>query len=108
MPLQMTYTGRNFDIVTGVSALVLGLVMLKWNVPRVVVWIWNVTGLALLINIVAVAMLSSPLFQFFGSDHLNTFVAYPPYVLLPAVMVLAAWAGHLVVFKALVIRKSRN
>ncbi len=64
MPVQMSYSGRNFDIVTGITALVLGLVMLKWNVPRVVVWIWNLMGLALLINIVTVAVLSLPLIQY--------------------------------------------
>jgi hypothetical protein len=30
-----------------------------------------------------------------------TFVAYPPFVWLPAVMVVAALAGHLVIFRAL-------
>src|SRR4030095_11438319 len=45
MPVQMSYSGRNFDIVTGISALVLGVAMLIWNVPKAIVWIWNVTGL---------------------------------------------------------------
>jgi hypothetical protein len=106
MPVQMSYSGRNFDIVTGVTGLVLGLAMLKWRVPRAVVWVWNAMGLLLLINIVGVALLSAPMFQFFGPDRLNTFVAYPPYVLLPAVMVLAAWAGHLVVFRALSLQST--
>jgi hypothetical protein len=104
MPVQMSYSGRNFDIVTGISALVLGVAMLIWDVPKAIVWIWNVMGLALLINIVGVAVASLPLFQAFGPDQLNTFVADPPYVLLPAVMVLAAWAGHLVIFRALLMR----
>jgi hypothetical protein len=106
MPVQMSYAGRNFDIVTGISALVLGVAMLIWNVPKAIVWIWNVMGLVLLINIVGVAVLSLPQIQFFGPDQLNTFVAFPPYVVLPAVMVLAAWAGHLVVFRALLMQKA--
>ena len=106
MPVQMSYSGRNLDIVTGISALVLAVAMLIWKVPRMILWIWNVMGLLLLINIVGVAVLSLPLFQFFGPDQLNTFVAYPPYVLLPAIMVLAAWAGHLVIFRALLARQS--
>ena len=108
MPVQMSYSGRNFDIVTGITALLLGAAMSIWRVPKTLVWIWNVMGLILLINIVSVAVASLPLFRAFGPDRLNTFVTYPPYVFLPAVMVLAAWAGHLVVFKALVSSKFKS
>ena len=51
---------------------------------------WNVLGFALLINIVVVAILSTPTFAFFGADQLNTFVTDVPFVWLPAVMVSAA------------------
>ena len=39
----------------------------------------------------------------FGDDprHLNTWVLYFPYVWLPAVLVIVALAGHLVVTRAL-------
>jgi hypothetical protein len=64
-------------------------------------------GLLLLANIVGVAVLSTPMFARFGStpDRLNTFVADPPYVLLPTVLVLTAWAGHLIVFRSLSLRR---
>ena len=62
---------------------------------------WNVLGFLLLANIVIVAMLSTPRFRVFGEDRLNVFVTYTPFVWLPAVMVLAALAGHLVIFRAL-------
>jgi hypothetical protein len=103
MPVQMSYSGRNFDIVTGITALGLAAWLHRGRPGRAVVWAWNTLGLALLVNIVAVAVLSTPMFAAFGStsDRLNTFVTYPPYVLLPAVMVLTAWTGHLLVFKAL-------
>lgn len=101
MPIQMSYSGRNFDIVTGATALVLALIMTVRQVPKWVVSAWNVLGLALLANILGVAMLSTPMFQYFGPDHVNVFVTQMPYTLLPAVMVLAAWAGHLIVFRAL-------
>jgi hypothetical protein len=106
MPVQMSYSGRNFDILTGITALLLGVAMSIWHVPKWIVWIWNVMGLGLLLNIVSVALASVPAFQAFGPDRVNTFVTYPPYVLLPTVVVLAAWAGHLVVFRALVNRSS--
>jgi hypothetical protein len=101
MPMQMSYSGRNFDIVTGATAALLGLLLWFRPVPAVVIAVWNLLGVGLLFNIVGVALLSTPRFQYFGADRLNTFVAHPPYVLLPGVMVLAAWAGHLIVFRAL-------
>lgn len=101
MPIQMSYSGQNFDIVTGGTALLLAAVMAVREVPRWVVQAWNVLGLVLLANILGVAMLSTPVFAYFGPDRLNVFVMRMPYTLLPAVMVLAAWAGHLIVFRAL-------
>jgi hypothetical protein len=103
MPEQMTYTGRNFDIVTGITALIVGALLWAGRCPRWLVAMWNVMGLALLLNVMVVAILSTPRFAYFGStpDRLNVWVTYPPYVWLPAVMVLAALAGHLVIFRAL-------
>ena len=101
MPVQMSYSGLNFDIVTGITALLLGIALMSVRVPRVVVQVWNVMGLLLLVNIVTVAMLSAPMFAYFGPGRINVFVMKMPYTLLPAVMVLAAWAGHLIVFRAL-------
>ena len=65
-------------------------------------------GLALLVNVVTVAVLSTPLFAYFGEERLNVFVTYPPFVWLPAVMVLAAFAGHLLVFRALHVSPSEE
>jgi len=101
MPVQMTYTGLNFDIVTGALAIVVGLLAAMGAVGRGVIAAWNILGLALLINVVTVAILGTPRFRYFGDDSLNVWVTYPPFVWLPAVMVLAALAGHLVIFRAL-------
>jgi len=60
----------------------------------------------LLTNIVVVAILSTPKFAAFGPDRLNVFVFYPPFVWLPAVLVLAALAGHLIVFRAVSARQA--
>ena len=59
-------------------------------------------GLALLVNVVAVAMLATPVFEFFGAAQLNTWVTLTRFVWLPTVMVLAAFAGHVIVFRAVV------
>ena len=53
-----------------------------------------------LVNVVIVALLGTPRFRYFG-EHLTVWITYPPFVWLPAVMVLAALAGHLVIFSAL-------
>jgi hypothetical protein len=101
MPEQMTYTGWNFDIVTGSAALVIGLAAWAYRIPRSIVAAWNVLGSLLLLNVVTIAIVSTPRIQAFGPDRLNVWVTNPPFVWLPAVMVLAALAGHLVVFRAL-------
>jgi hypothetical protein len=101
MPVQMSYSGLNFDIVTGITALPVALLTATRRTGRLVVAAWNVLGLVLLVNVVTVAILATPRFRYFGEDHLNVWVTYPPFVWLPAVMVLAALAGHLLIFRAL-------
>lgn len=101
MPVQMSFSGYNFDILSGIGAGMLAVTLAFRPVPDWVVRAWNGAGLLLLANIVAIALLSTPMVQAFGPDRLNTWVAHPPYVWLPAVMVLTAWSGHLVVWRAL-------
>jgi hypothetical protein len=101
MPLEMSYSGRNFDIVTGASAIIVALLVAAGRGGRRLVLSWNVLGLVLLGNVVTVAILGTPAIRYFGDDHLNVWVTYAPFVWLPAIMVLAALAGHLVIFRAL-------
>lgn len=101
MPEQMSYGGRNFDVLTGASAIVVAALVAAGVAGRKTVMVWNVAGLVLLVNIVAVAILSTPRLAMFGPDRLNVFVFYPPFIWLPAVLVLAALAGHLIIFRAL-------
>ena len=101
MPEQMSYSGRNFDIITGISALLVAWLVATGRCGRRGALAWNILGLALLLNIVGIAIMSTPRFQLFGPDRLNTWVMHPPFVWLPAVMVLAALAGHLLIFRAL-------
>jgi hypothetical protein len=101
MPVQMSYSGLNFDIVTGITAIPVALLTVTRRTGRLVVAAWNVLGLFLLVNIVTIAILATPRFRYFGEGHLNVWVTYPPFVWLPAVLVLAALAGHLLIFRAL-------
>ena len=106
MPVQMSYSGRNFDIVTGSTAIIVAALLVTGQAGRRLALVWNLVGLGLLLNILTVAVLSTPRFRYFGDDQLNVWVTYPPFVWLPAVMVVAALAGHLVVFRA--VRTAAN
>lgn len=104
MPVEMSYGGYNFDIVTGAGALAIALALRAGvAVPRVVIRIWNPWGLWCLAVIAVVAVASSPMVAAFGiaPRHLNTWVLFFPYVWLPAVLVTLALAGHVVVARAL-------
>jgi hypothetical protein len=104
MPVQMTWTGLNFDVVTGASAIVVAMLLRTGTVGRRVTLAWNVAGTVLLGVIVVISIRSTPVFHAFGEapEQLNTFITRPPYTSLPAVMVLLALAGHLVIFRRLV------
>lgn len=97
-PVHMTWSGRNFDIVTGVTALLLAPV--AGRLSRRLLLAWNTMGLALLIWVVGVAVLAFPTpFQRLKPD--NLWVVHFPYVWLPTVLVPAALLGHLVLFRKL-------
>jgi hypothetical protein len=89
----------NYDIVSGITAGVLAVWLGRGRAPRWVVASWNILGFVLLVNIVTVAVVSTPLFGWFGKERLNTFVTYPPFVWLPAVLVVAALMGHILVLR---------
>lgn len=103
MPEQMSYTGWNFDILTGITALLLAPAIAIGRVPRWVITVWNTLGAALLLNIVAIAIASSPLFRAFGKapHKTNTFVVFFPYLWLPTILVATAIVLHIVIARAL-------
>jgi hypothetical protein len=101
MPGQMSYSGRNFDIITGITAVIVAALLVAGRGGRILVAAWNVVGLGLLVNIIIVALVSTPMVALFGPDRLNIWITYPPFIWLPAVMVLAALTGHLIIFRAL-------
>ena len=103
MPVQMSYEGRNFDIATGIAALVIGGFYLATNkaVPRALAWAFNLGGLILLFNIVGIAVASTPVFTLFGPDKLNLWVAFFPFIWLPAIFVTLALFGHITLTRRL-------
>jgi hypothetical protein len=99
MPVQMSYSGLNYDILTGISAGILGVWLRRRPARRWLVASWNLLGFALLVNVVTIAILSAPVVGWFGKDRLNVFVTYPPFVWLPAILVPAALMGHILVWR---------
>lgn len=101
MPMQMSYGGYNFDIVTGATALLVAALVAAGRAPRALVLAWNLLGTLLLAIVVGVAFAAAPAIHAFGRDAVNTWVCYVPFVWLPAVLVAAAVAGHVLVYRAL-------
>jgi hypothetical protein len=101
VPEQMTYLGANFDVASGASALVVAFLLARGAASPRLVMAWNVAGLALLANVVTIAVLSMPTpLRVFPNEPANVWVARFPWVWLPTVLVQAAWLGHLLVFRA--------
>lgn len=102
MPPEMSYSGLNFDIVTGLTALPVAWWIARGHKhARRIAALWNIMGSLLLANILTVAILATPLFAVFGPDRLNVWVVHPPYVWLPTMMVVCALTGHLVIYRKL-------
>lgn len=106
MPVELSYSGYNFDIVTGIGAIALaGLLGMGVRVPRSVVWTWNVWGCWCLAVIAVIAIATSPMVRLFGeAPHVNTWVLFVPYVWLPVVLVTVAMFGHIVITRTLLGR----
>ena len=103
VPVQMTYSGRNFDIVTGITGLILGALLVRGRIlPRGILLGWNILGLALLANIVGVAALSTPVpFRVFTEGPPNLLPSTLPWIWLPSFLVQVALGSHLLIFRML-------
>lgn len=98
-PVQMTFEGYNFDVVTGLTAIPVAL-LVRGGARRGLAYAWNVMGVAMLVVIAFLAMTSMPTpMRLFAED--NTWVTRAPYSLLPGVLVSAAITGHVLAFRKL-------
>jgi hypothetical protein len=107
IPDLLSFTGRNWDILVGLSAPVVAyacFVRRAWP-ARVAVW-WNWAGIAVLLNVVVHAQLSAPTpWRIFETDPPTTFIADLPYIWLPAFLVPLAWLLHAVSLRQLGSRR---
>ena len=105
MPVQMTFEGRNFDIIVGLTAPLLAQFIIRGNISNKVIILWNVLCMLILANTVITAALSAPTpFRVFMNEPANTVIAYFPFVWLPAFVVPFAFALHLLSIKKALIR----
>lgn len=102
VPEQMTFEGRNFDILVGITAIIAARFFINNRIGMIA---WNLFGLVLLINIVAIALLSMPTpFRVFHNEPANVIVTQFPYVLLPTFLVPLAYILHFISLKKLLIK----
>jgi len=103
-PPQMTWTGWNFDIVVGVSALIVG--PLAGRLPTSALRIWNLACAGILVVVVIVAVLSMPTpLRVFSDGPPNVWITQLPFIWLPSILVFAALAGHVLTARHLGIRR---
>jgi len=97
IPELMTFEGRNFDIVAGLSAPIIAYFGLtKSTLSRHTILVWNFICLGLLINIVANAFFSTPSsMQKFAFDQPNIAILNFPFSWLPTFIVPIVLFGHL-------------
>jgi hypothetical protein len=106
VPVHMTFEGRNFDIVVGLTAPVVAWCMATQKIGARWVWWWNVASLFVLLNIVVMAMTSLP-----GPQQLNwggvvPMVITEPFIQwLPGFLVPLAVFGHISSFRLLSNRR---
>lgn len=97
VPQIMTFEGRNFDIISGLTApFVAWLAFHGGKVHKPLLLVWNLLALGLLINIVSSAVLSLPTpFEQLGFEQPNRAVLYFPFIWLPAIVVPTVFTAHL-------------
>lgn len=95
----LTWTGTNFDIIPAVTALLLA--PFADRVPTAALQAWNLCAAGILCITVGTALLATPTLAVIQTEPANIWIAGFPFVWLPAVLVTAAWLGHIVLFRRL-------
>lgn len=107
VPRIMTFEGWNFDILSGITAVVVYFVAFRnGRTNRTLLIVWNLFAFALLANIVTIAVLSfSSPFQRFAFEQPNVGLTYLPFIWLPAIIVPIVLFAHLASLWKLILGK---
>jgi len=103
VPELMTFEGRNFDILAGITAPIMYyFVIYKKVLSNKLLLIWNIISLILLINIIINGTLSVPTpIQQFAFDQPNIALINFPFVWLPCCIVPIVILSHLISIRQL-------
>ncbi|MFD2555125.1 hypothetical protein [Sphingobacterium tabacisoli] len=103
IPELMTFEGRNFDIIAGITAPIVAYFgLVKGKVNRKIILGWNFVCLGLLMNIVIHAFLSAPSpVQKIAFEQPNIAILNFPFSWLPTFIVPVVLFGHLVSIRQL-------
>ncbi len=101
VPEIMTFEGRNFDILAGLSApFIFYFGYYKKPFRHRLILVWNFIALGLLLNIVIIAVLSAPFpIQQFGFEQPNIAVLHFPFNWLPTCVVPLVLLSHLAIIR---------
>lgn len=108
LPVQMTFAGRNFDVVPALLALPVAYwVAQKKPWARAVALAWNLLGFVMVVNVATTGALSTPgPLRVFMNEPANYIVGQFPFAWLPAFLAPLALFGHLASFSQL--RRARG
>lgn len=104
IPEVMTFEGRNFDIISGITAPFIAYFgMVKGKLPKSAILIWNFICLGLLINVVGHGIVSAPSpFQQISFEQPNIAILTFPFSWLACCIVPLVLLSHLVCIRSLV------
>jgi hypothetical protein len=107
LPVQMTFEGYNYDIFTGIFAIPFGwMISRNPNSAKITGVLFNVMGIALLLNIVTIAILSMPnSLRTFTNDPSSAIVGEFPFIYIPGVFVVLAVFMHIFSLRQLSLSK---
>lgn len=100
IPAQMTFEGHNFDILSGIGAIVLFFALRHGAAGWRSILAYNLMGTGLLITVATIAVLSSPVpFRAYPGEPTLVLAYNPPYTWILPFCVSGALFGHLLVFR---------
>lgn len=110
VPQIMTFEGRNFDVLSGITApTVYYFGFVNRKLFPTILLVWNLVCLGLLINIVLTAALAVPSpFQQIAFEQSNVAILHFPFVWLPSVIVPIVLLAHLAALRQLMRKLLRS
>ena len=107
IPQAMTFEGRNFDILSGLSApFIYYFCFVNKKIGKWGLIAWNLICGLLLLNVVSIAVFSLPgRFTRFGFEQPNVALGYFPFLLLPTFLVPMVLLTNLAAIRQLLTKK---